>query len=137
MSSIDKIKQPVKIAIAVLLPVSAIIVLLYIKYGYSLGEGISCFTNKYLGVYCMGCGTTRQLSLLLEGDVKNAFMQNVGAVIIYPAYFYLYYLVLRWAVWDKKIKPKQAYVLAVFAGIMIIYMILRNIPLDAFDILRP
>ncbi len=85
----------------------------------------------------MGCGSTRQLHYLLNGDIKTAINYNVGAVIIYPTFIYLYYLIVRWGVQDKEITTKQAYILAILAGILLLYMILRNIPLSVFEILRP
>ncbi len=111
--------------------------LLYVKYFHEIGEGIGCMTYKLFGVYCTGCGSTRQIYYLMNGDISRAFMYNVGAIVIYPTYAYLYYLIVRWAVKGKKIEKKQAYILASIAGILLIYMMLRNIPIQAFDILRP
>jgi hypothetical protein len=85
----------------------------------------------------MGCGSTRQLYYILQGQFKKAFYYNVACVIIYPAYAYLYYLILRWAIKGKAINYKQAYILAALALTLILYMILRNIPIRAFDFLRP
>jgi hypothetical protein len=134
---IDRNLKLIKKLLVIILPLLVVLVLLYIKFFYEVNGGIQCVTYKYFGIYCTGCGTTRSLYYLLLGDIKTAFYYNVGIVIIYPAYVYLYYLLLRWSITDKKFEIRHAYTLAVFAGIMIIYMILRNIPIKIFDILRP
>jgi uncharacterized membrane protein len=85
----------------------------------------------------MGCGSTRQLYYALNGELIKAFKYNVACVIIYPAYAYLYYLILRWAIKGEKINYKQAYILAAVAIILSIYALLRNIPIAAFNFLRP
>lgn len=132
-----KHKRLIKIIIAILIPLAIIAIIVYIKFFYKIGSGIECFTYKYFRIYCMGCGSARQLYFALNGQFEKAFYYNVCCVIIYPAYAYLYYLIMRWVIKDKKIDYKQAYILAIFAGVLIIYMVLRNIPIDVFDILRP
>ncbi len=136
VKSIKKNKS-VKILLLFFILVLTVVVLFYIKYFYVAGHGIECFTYKYFGIYCMGCGSTRQLYYALNGEFKKAFYYNVACVIIYPAYIYLYYLIIRWSIKDKKINYKQAYVLAAVALTLTVYMILRNIPIEIFDILRP
>ena len=137
MSFIKKHIKAIKIMAAASFPIIAAAIILYMKLIYEPGHGIACFTHKYLGIYCMGCGSTRQLYYLLQGQFKKAFHYNVACVIIYPAYAYLYYLILRWAIKGENINYKQAYLLAAFALTLILYMILRNIPIRAFDFLRP
>lgn len=134
---IKKNIKAVKIISVIFVTASVIAILFYVKYIYKPGHGINCFTYKYLGIYCMGCGSTRQLYYALNGQLVKAFYYNVACVIIYPAYVYLYYLLLRWAFADKGLSYKHAYALAAVAIALIIYMILRNIPLEAFDVLRP
>jgi len=129
--------KAIKIILAVSVPVIAAAVTIYIKYFYVPGHGVGCFTYKYLGIYCMGCGSTRQLYYALNGQIGKAFQYNVACVIIYPAYAYLYYLILRWTIKDEKINYKQAYFLAAVAIVLNIYMILRNVPFKAFVVLRP
>jgi hypothetical protein len=135
MTSINK-STLLKRIIAILLPLVVIGAALYIKLFYKVAGGIECATHKYFGIYCMGCGSTRQLYYALNGDFKTAFLYNVGCIIIYPAYIYIYYLVIRWNL-DKKIETKHAYILSLFACILVVYMILRNIYIPIFDILRP
>lgn len=136
MSSIDKKVNLIKRTLIVLLPLIAIGAVIYIKHFYKGAGGIECATYKYFGIFCMGCGSTRQLYYALNGDFKTAFLYNVGCVVIYPAYIYIYYLVIRWNL-NKKIKIKHAYILAICACILVVYMLLRNIYIPAFDFLRP
>lgn len=137
MNFIKKHRKFFKISIVIILSIIVICALIYIKFFYNIEEGFECVTYKHFGILCMGCGSTRQLYYLLNGDLKSAITYNIGAIIIYPAYTYLYYLILRWGLFDKKIKTKQAYILAIIAGILLLYMILRNIPIRAFAAFRP
>ena len=137
MSFIKRHTLALKVIVNVAIIAIVVSVLIYIKWFYKPGHGIDCFTYKYFKIYCMGCGSTRQLYYALQGQLKKAFYYNVGCVIIYPAYAYLYYLVLFWTIKDAPISNKQAYVLAAFALVLAIYMIIRNIPLEIFNVLRP
>jgi hypothetical protein len=137
VSIIKKHIKAVKLISVLLVTAAAAAAAVYMKFFYEPGHGINCFTYKVFGIYCMGCGSTRQLYYALDGQIKKAFYYNVACVIIYPAYAYMYYLLLRWAFADKLPGQKHAYVLAAVAVALIIYMILRNIPLKVFDVLRP
>lgn len=137
MSFIDKNIKIIKIVSLIILFVFTFVVVIYLKYYYTPGHGVACFTYKYFGIYCMGCGNTRQLYYALDGQFAKAFSYNVACVAIYPTYAFLYYLVLRWVLYDKKVGYKQAYILATVAILLSVYMILRNIPLSGLDILRP
>ncbi len=136
-SIINKNIKIIKIAAVILPPIVALAVAIYIKFYYTPGHGISCFTHKYLNFYCMGCGSTRQMYYALNGEFLKAFKMNVGCIVIYPTYLYLYYIILRWAIKNKKIDYSHAYVIAALALILSLYSIVRNIPLDALDFLRP
>lgn len=137
MNFIDKKIPIIKKMLVFLMPLLFVFMIVYIKFFYVSKGGINCITYTHFGIYCMGCGTTRQLYYLINGDIKTAFFYNVGCIVIYPALAYLYYLIVGWSFKDKKIKTRQAYILAGLAVVLVIYMILRNIPLAVFDILRP
>lgn len=136
MSLVIKKESILKRILIILLPLVVIGTVVYTKLFYGEHGGIECSTYKHFGIYCMGCGSTRQLYHALNGDFKTAFLYNVGCIVIYPAYIYIYYVVIRWNL-NKKIEIKHAYILAICACILVVYMLLRNIYIPAFDFMRP
>lgn len=48
---------------------------------------LPCLNKKLFGIECMGCGLQRSISLVLQGDFKDAFL-------MYPAIFVLIPLAL-------------------------------------------
>lgn len=79
-------------------------------------------------IYCAGCGATRMVFALLQGNIYQAFRYNplffifliVG--IIYGIVMTIYYIR------NKKILIPTLKFWLIIIGIMVIYMILRNIP---------
>ncbi len=134
---IKKNLKLIKIIAVIVPPVIAVCVIIYLKYYYVPGHGVSCFTYKYFGLYCMGCGGTRQLYYAINGEFIKAFMMNPACVVLYPTYGYLYYLIIKWAVKDKKITHNEALIIAASALLLSLYAIVRNIPIKALDFLRP
>ncbi len=94
-----------------------------------------CWFRENFGLYCAGCGGTRMVKALLRLDFYQAFRYN-------PLVFVLLVLIGIWACFNiyrliihKKIYWPSERVWIIFAGIVILYMIMRNIPL--FDFLIP
>lgn len=87
-----------------------------------------------MGFFCPGCGGTRCISSLLQGDILSALKYN-ALVIIGLILLLLYWLENLISLFGKNIKiiPKNRSFLIAFSGIVIIYTILRNI----FPILAP
>lgn len=87
-----------------------------------------CFFNKYLGIYCPGCGITRAVKALLRGDIvfslRNNFMV-LGGIVLGA----LYYLEYALKVFGKKVrfkflhKPVLIYGFLIFLGV---FAVLRN-----------
>ena len=53
---------------------------------------LPCLNKKYLGFECMGCGLQRSVSLLLKGDLVEAFYMYPA---IYPLIFLFSVLVIN------------------------------------------
>lgn len=94
-----------------------------------------CWFREKMGLYCPGCGGTRMVRSILELDFYQAFRYN-------PLVFVLLILIVIWGIYNcyrlirhKKILWPSERVCVVFAGIIVLYMVLRNIPL--FDFLIP
>jgi hypothetical protein len=95
-----------------------------------------CAFNVLTGLYCPGCGGTRAVRALAQGDVLLALRQNAVLVSIAPTVAGLYLQsLLPGAGENRRRLGKSA--LWVLAISLVLFFPLRNIPLPLFDILRP
>lgn len=99
-----------------------------------------CAVHLLTGLYCPGCGAGRACYALLHGDFLEAFSYNPLMVILIP-FIGLYVAVrgLDWAVTggnhvDGKISVK---LLVAVLILILIYGIMRNIPVQPFSLLAP
>jgi len=88
-----------------------------------------CPFHRYTGLWCPGCGTTRALHQLLHGNLAAAFRCNPLAILALPWVGYL-------AVRDDHplLKPGWQWVLL---GAVVVFGVLRNIPVYPFTLLAP
>jgi hypothetical protein len=101
-----------------------------------------CVLHQFTGIHCTGCGFTRSLHSLANGDVSQAVAFNALSMLFFP---YLALMGLRWAwryLWD--VKPYMPPPMAVNKWLMralvtgvILFTILRNIPIEPFMFLAP
>lgn len=75
-----------------------------------------------MGAYCPGCGGTRAVGALLEGNLAKAFYYNAGLCILGIICILLY---AEYAL-GIKILPRKGIIWAVFGIIMFLYYVLRN-----------
>lgn len=98
----------------------------------------ACPMYKMTGLYCPGCGSTRATHYLLNGQLALAFRHNPLLLVSLPVigvllarWFYTYY-------YRKEVTlPFQS---AIYRGILVVFVaffVLRNIPWEGFDCLRP
>ena len=104
------------------------------KYGF----GIPCPIHKITKFYCPGCGITRCIFALLEGNIKRAFRYNqlVFCLLPFIVFYIIYHMYLY--ITDKKdqIFTKIPNIVYIFLLIITIgFGIIRNIPY--FTFLRP
>lgn len=116
--------------------ISTVLVLIMLLLGYyflnsQYNIGIPCIFHELTGYQCPGCGITRALFSLLQGDIKKAFSYNQLIFFLAPfiiAYFiytnYIYIL-------GKKQSKKAQTIITIISTILIIitiaYGIIRNI----------
>ena len=99
----------------------------YITVNYNLS--IPCIIHKCFGVYCPGCGLTRAANALLRLNFYEAFRYNTLSIVLLPALFVFLVVVIWQFVFKRKdfaVKLNIFY-LVIFAGILVIYGVLRNI----------
>ena len=87
-----------------------------------------CPFHFVTGYYCPGCGSLRAIHSLLHGDLAGALSQNplmvlsipiVGIMLFNPAWIYK-----RWVPWTAMV-------------VLIVYGVIRNIPIWPFTLLAP
>lgn len=101
--------------------------------------GLPCVFHQLTHLYCPGCGATRSVWALVRGDIGLAVRQNGWFVLfVIP---WLVGLALAWAgkskEWGKSVRDISKRMTYLTAYSCIGFFVLRNVPLAAFDFLRP
>lgn len=137
-----KIKKDRKYRITVVL--CAILVLAAVALFYHFHPAfpfpLSCAVYEFTGLYCPGCGTGRACRALLQFHFAEAFCYNPVFVILLP--FISIYFAARITDWvitggnhiDKKICVR---LLVAVLILVVLYGVLRNIPVYPFTLLAP
>lgn len=86
-----------------------------------------CLFRQWTGLLCYGCGSTRALHALAQGDILDSLRCNL---LLLPTLGWL--LALCWL-------KGRAFSISLCCGIgcLALFMLLRNLPWPAFDCLRP
>ena len=109
--------------------------IIYFILNELLDVGIPCLFYEITGYYCPGCGITRLLFSLLKLDFYQAFRYNpliFILIIITGIYLLVKFILKKFMNISIEIPNYVYYILLV---IVIIFGILRNIPM--FDFLSP
>lgn len=99
----------------------------------------SCPFHAMTGLSCPGCGATRGMHQLLNGNVVAAFDYNALLVIFVPMIAYLllnliYYALRGRSFGVSKLPPAAIWMTAV---VLLTFGVLRNLPFYPFTILAP
>ena len=123
-------KKLASLIIVFLVSIIAIIGLVLVKNFNPEEESffIPCMFHKITGLKCPGCGMTRAMHYLVNGNIKKAVWYNLmiipGAfVLIYSSYRYIKYLVKN----EEIVNTPLEIILKIFLAILILFMIVRNI----------
>lgn len=99
-----------------------------------------CTLYQMTGLHCPGCGAGRALHFLLNGHVLTAARLNLFALIALPVIGVVAArAAIRWALGrpSPDRKPLQAFwIWLLFVAIML-FWVLRNIPVEPFTFLAP
>lgn len=107
---------------------------------YTFGNPLFCVFHKLTGLYCPGCGSGRASAALLHLDFKAAFQYNCLYVLLLP--FIVYYLLKQYIilVFRKDLLPMfsiDGLAAKIVLAVILVFWILRNIPVFPFTLLAP
>lgn len=119
----------------IILIVSGIFIVFLIPEFASRSTG--CLFNKTTGLYCAGCGISRGVHALLRGDLFRAMHYNFLLVAAFPlsgVWLTIRYFKLKQ---PEVIKKNDKPVIIFFIITVLIFVVLRNLPFQYFNFLRP
>ncbi|MBO6513222.1 MAG: DUF2752 domain-containing protein [Phycisphaerales bacterium] len=95
---------------------------------------------KFTGLYCPGCGSMRACHSVLNGDVAGGFDFNPLLMVVglpLAAWFWVDQVLI--VTRGKRLKPWVSGSLVgwIALGALVGFAVLRNIPIELFDVLRP
>jgi hypothetical protein len=97
-----------------------------------------CLLNKFTGLYCPGCGATRATHALLHGDIVAALSFNLLFVLSIPLLIWIGYRELGAMISGKPIPPSPSrHFTRGYVIFVIVFTVLRNIPVEPFSWLAP
>lgn len=129
-SSKDRRRQVLLLLAAAVVALGALVALWFFPPGEAGSFWPKCAILEVTGLYCPGCGNTRALYRLIHGDWQGSLTMNP---MLLPSAFALGLMLL-----PKKIQIPGAQLTAgIIAAAMVVFTILRNIPLEIFHCLRP
>lgn len=126
---IDK-KKKSSICIVITLLVIAMIGVILVKIYNPEEESffIPCMLYKLTGIKCPGCGMTRSVHYLVNGNLEQAIWYNLMLIPIIILVIYALYRYIRYLIKDEEIINKTLEnMLKVFLAILLIFWVTRNL----------
>lgn len=126
---LDK-KKKSSICIVITLLVIAMIGVILVKIYNPEEESffIPCMLYKLTGIKCPGCGMTRSVHYLVNGNLEQAIWYNLMLIPIIILVIYALYRYIRYLIKDEEIINKiLENMLKVFLAILLIFWVTRNL----------
>jgi len=131
--------------IAYLVFISVPLIAGYLYYSYYAGSGDlwskQCSFHELTGLQCPGCGGQRAFFSLLHVQITDALQYNALLVLGLPFFLYIFFLLCQvYIAKDKRFLKYfnfPAKVGYIFLAVLVIFLILRNIPVWPFIYLSP
>lgn len=128
------------IFIAIALP----IMLCFLYFHYKEADSawsVQCSFYQWTGFLCPGCGGQRAFHHLLHGELSQALRSNALFVLALPFFAYLYYTIIQ-IYGLKNTKYSKKLLFPNFIGkavlwVLLLFFIMRNIPVFPFTLLCP
>lgn len=125
---LDK-KKKTSICIVISLFIIAVIGIILVKVYNPEEESffIPCMLYKLTGIKCPGCGMTRSVHYLVNGNIKQAIWYNLMLIpiiflVVYALYRYILFLVKNEEIINKSLEN----LLKFFLAIIILFGVTRN-----------
>ena len=99
-----------------------------------------CSFHAVTGLFCPGCGGTRSIWYLIHGDAIGALRQNFLILVVGLPLLLIYGFALgKLAILGRWCPPKigNAKMGWIFVGLVLAFWIIRNLPFESLDFLRP
>lgn len=135
MKSAGRQDKSIRIVLAAFALLAVVLcVLLYMKR-----FPLFCPIHRVLGVYCPGCGSSRAVFALLHGRWMSAFSYNPFLILSLPLLCYLLGVAYLQAFFRRGFGAKMPgrVFWVVYFTLMLIFTVLRNIPVFPFTWLAP
>jgi len=124
-----KKQELLTLGMILVLGVAACIVLLVVPPGSAHAKWLpKCMFHQLTGLYCPGCGATRALSAILHGDIKASLHNNA---LLFPLLALIAFMIIKPGI---SLKRPVAFVII---AVVLLFTILRNIPVAPFTYLAP
>ncbi len=133
-----KLDKRYRVIIGIVVPVVLLVGGVYLYFN---GSPFLCIFYKYTGIYCTGCGVGRAAYDLMHFNIIEALGHNLLFTILLPfiaVYALLWYLAI---ITGKDILVRR-FVISQKVGIallvlIVVFTVLRNIPVFPFTLLSP
>lgn len=126
-----------------IIAIPLLIAYLYFEHYANSGDIWSkqCSFHQLTDMECPGCGGQRAFYHLLHGNILTALQYNALLIIGLPFFIYIYFLLCKvYIIRDKEILKRvnlPPYTGYIVIAILLIFFILRNIPVWPFTLLAP
>jgi hypothetical protein len=124
--------------ILVVLATVGIVTLIF--YPPTSHQYIPCIFNVATGLHCAGCGTTRAIASLLQGNILEASRNNLLLFLWGPYCIYMLFIKILCEYFNKSYMVWQPgkKTVHILISIIIMYTVLRNLPIEQIkSILSP